>query len=108
MFGRKPDRVSITIGQQISVAARVASVDRADRMNNVPGGQIAAGGDYRLSCREAVGKSFLADAETFFADRRSALSMNCPVNAASAEQGFVSRIDDRVHRFNSYIADLYR
>jgi len=86
--------VAVAIRQQAGLVMAAAVPDRSDGMDDPFGGKPAACGDDGLACCAAA--LFCPDGLAFGQDRRSACAMDGAVDAAPAEQGAVSRVDDGV------------
>ena len=77
-------------GEQLGLAGAAAAPDRADRVNDMAGGQPVAAGDARLARRAA------ADAPAFLQQFRPGGTMDGAVDASAAEQAFIGSVNDCV------------
>lgn len=91
---RQPERIAIGIRQQFFFAVMAAVPDRAYGVDDIFGGQVAAGGDDGFAGGAAA--LFGADRAAFFQDRGAAGTMDGAVYAAAAEQGAIGGIDDGI------------
>lgn len=90
MLGRKLHGAAVTGGQRRVLALPAAVPDRPHRVNDVAGGQPIAVGDLGVAGGAA------AELAAFGQQFRPGGAMNRTINAATAQQRGVRRIDDGI------------
>src|SRR5215469_12103113 len=102
MLDGQLERTAIGAGKLVRLALTSAAPARSDRMNDVPGRQIAGRGDHGRAGRAAVGISLAS----LFDDRRAAPSMDRAVDAPAAGQMRVGGVNDGVDFLLGNVARL--
>ncbi|MNV71686.1 hypothetical protein D3C71_1647210 [compost metagenome] len=88
----------IAVGEQRRLVTVAVLPDRADGMDDMAGRQVVAGGGAHLAGRAAHARPDLRQGLALGQQARAGRPMDRTVHAAPAKQGFVGRIDDRIHR----------
>jgi hypothetical protein len=102
MPDRQPQTIPISGSQQLALSVASSIPDWSNRMDDIPRGQSASGGDHRFAGLTAALPR--ADRPALFHDSGSACPVDGAVNTAAAEQRTVGRIDDRVDIYPGYIS----
>ena len=90
------DRPSVAACQRLGLALRAALPDRADRMNDATGGQVAASRDRHLPSRQR--SSTRDDPRTLPGNFRTTGPVDRPADPAPRREPPVGGVDDRVDR----------
>ena len=90
-------------GEQFGFSLGIASVDRADGVDNVSRREASARGGDGFASRQTFRMSCLSNSATLSEDFRSPCPMYRPIHAAAAEQTRVRGIHNRVDLLGSYI-----
>src|SRR5260370_41339557 len=80
------------------------SIDWANSVNHVKGGQFTAGSDDGFPSRQPLRKPSATNLATLFENLRPSSAMNRTVNSPATDQRRVCRINDRVEVLFSDIA----
>lgn len=91
--------VFIGAGEQSRFTVRSVAVDGADGVDDMPGFEIAAGGDYGFACGAAADDAALGH------NGGSSGAVNGPVNAGAAREPAVGGIDNGVRVFTGDITN---
>jgi len=91
-------RLPITVGQQCRLIAQAVLPDRADGVEHMLCRQIEGRCLADLAGRAAHARADLRQGTAGVEQLRAGRAMDRAVHAAAAQQGFVGRIDDRIHR----------
>src|SRR4030095_3849757 len=100
-----PEPFLLCPGQGFPVATRQQFIlivfpvppDRSDRMDNIPGAQVIASGDFRISCRAAV------ESSTLFEQVGPRASVNRAIDSSASQERGISGIDDCVDLLTGYV-----
>ena len=91
MLAGNGDGAAVARGQQRVLIVPASVPDRADRVDDVPCGELVTTGDLRVACGTAAERTALGQQ---FGSRAT---VDGPVNASPAEQRGVGGVDDRIN-----------
>jgi len=86
--------LAVTTGQSFRFAVLTVLIDRADRVDHVPGCQLPTGCDDGLAGKQP--SNLADDLPAFSQDSRPSRIMNGTIDATSAQKRRIGGIDDRV------------
>ena len=93
----QPHGFAVTACQSFSLAVLAAAINRTHRVNDVFCGKLSAGSDHGLSSGQRSNPA--DDLAAFGQDRRASCTMNRAIHSASAQQGRIRGIHNRVGGF---------